>query len=470
MESVAGSSLVGRLSGQADGPPAEPPLSAEPPLMIGERYQVIRSLGAGSSGRTLLCLDTREGRQVAIKELHFQHLENWKYLELFEREAKVLSLLDHPGIPKVFDFFQGEEESTALYIVQEFIEGTSLKQRLDSGPMLGQQEIYDFTLGLLDVLEYMHGRAPAVLHRDIKPSNLMIRPDGSAALVDFGGVCFGWRPPSVAGTTVVGTFGYMPPEQLMGQSGPTTDLYALGATLLHLATARPPNEFPFDSGRIEVPADLPVKASLVRLIEALLRPAPRDRPQTAEAARQILRDEEPETSVVVRETNVAAPRERARRSVPITSDDGPRFVDMGPPPRDLDGELKDVYRNLVNPLFPKRMMWSPTAQAGAILLYAFASVVTVGILPAVYIAAVRTRKRRYTDLFREGEFTHGSIRSVKKDVEMFSTFKYDYDVAGCNYVAFIKYATEMASFLDEGDTVPVLYDRNDPRQSCFVYR
>jgi len=266
-------------------PEESPDARAEQPRVLGDRYEVIRVLGEGSSACTLLCSDLHDERRVAVKELHFEHLDNWKYLELFEREAKVLSLLDHHGIPKVLDYFQARSSSTTLYIVQEFIDGASLTQRMESGPLLGEQEVYDLALGLLDVLGCLHGRAPPVYHRDIKPSNVLIRPNGDAALVDFGGVCFGWRPPSHAGTTVVGTFGYMPPEQLLGQGGPTADLYSLGATLLHLVTGRPPNEFPFDSGRIEVPTDLPTRDSLTRLMEALLHPAPRDRPQTAAAAR-----------------------------------------------------------------------------------------------------------------------------------------------------------------------------------------
>ena len=104
-------------------------------------------LGEGSSARTLLCSDLRRERQVAVKELHFEHLDSWKHLELFEREAKVLSLLDHPRIPKVFDFFQGPGTSATFYIVQEFIEGASLKQRMESGPMLGQQQTAAERLG-----------------------------------------------------------------------------------------------------------------------------------------------------------------------------------------------------------------------------------------------------------------------------------------------------------------------------------
>jgi len=204
-----------------------------------DRYEVIRVLGTESSARTLLCSDLTDGRRVAVKELHFRHAESWKHPELFEREASVLSKLDHPGIPKVHDFSPARDDATTLYIVQDFIEGTSLHERMASGPLLGRPEVVDLATGMLDVLEYLHGRVPPVLHRDIKPSNILLRPAGPPVLVDFGGVLFGWRPPGAVGTTVVGTFGYMPPEQLVGQAGPTSDLYALGATLLHVVTGTP---------------------------------------------------------------------------------------------------------------------------------------------------------------------------------------------------------------------------------------
>src|SRR5690606_17729265 len=174
---------------------------------------VERGLGEGSSACTLLCRDLQNDSLVAVKELHFARLGDWKFLELFQREARMLSMLEHSGIPRVFDYFEGSGDSASFYIVQEFIEGPSLQQRMDSGPMLGQKEIHDLALGLLDVLDYLHGRAPPVIHRDIKPANILLRADGMPALVDFGGVSMGWQPPGASGATVVGTVGYMPPEQ-----------------------------------------------------------------------------------------------------------------------------------------------------------------------------------------------------------------------------------------------------------------
>src|SRR5690606_30253023 len=126
-----------------------------------------------------------------------------------------------------------------------------------------------------------------------KPSNILLRSDGTAVLIDFGGVRAAWTAPGSEGATVVGTFGYMAPEQVAGQSGPASDLYSLGATLLHLVTGHPPGNFPFVAGRIEVPVDLPTDPALAGLIEALLRADPRDRPGSVQAARHLLRNPAP---------------------------------------------------------------------------------------------------------------------------------------------------------------------------------
>lgn len=405
---------------------------------------------------------------MAIKELRFEQLDAWKHLELFEREAAVLSRLAHPAIPKVFDFFHNADNTTAVYIVQEFVDGSSLKQRMDSGPMLGQGEVLELAGEMLEVLEYLHGRAPPVLHRDIKPSNVLLREDGGVALVDFGGVLLGWHSPGAEGATVVGTFGYMPPEQFLGQARPASDLYALGATLLHALTGRSPTEFSFDSGRIEIPPDLPTGA-LVTLIEALLRPAPRDRPQSARAAMDMLTARDRSSRRDPGQTTAIAVNDAPSRVVTVVSEHGPQFVDLGPPPRDPKGPFKDVYRNLISPLFPSKRLWSVGVHAFWVTLATIGSVTTGGILPLLYGHTMRTRTRKYADLFRSGHTTRGVIRSAKAGA-MYATFKYEFEVDGGGYVAFMDYATEMAEFWGEGDHVPVLFDPDDPKKSCFVYR
>ena len=141
---------------------------------------------------------------------------------------------------------------------------------------------------MLGVLDHLHTRVPPILHRDIKPANLIIRPSGTPALVDFGAVRNVFRAPEDGGSTVVGTYGYMPYEQYMGQASPASDLFALGATFLHLVTGRAPPAFMSDAGRLEVPADLPCRAPLRAVLVRLLAHAPGDRFQSAREARAAL--------------------------------------------------------------------------------------------------------------------------------------------------------------------------------------
>ena len=112
---------------------------------------------------------------------------------------------------------------------------------------------------------------------------------------------------------------------------------------------------------------------------------------------------------------------------------------------------------------------APAVHALWVVISGFVSVVTVGVVPLVYASGVKNRKGRYTDLFRRGEFTRGFILSAEKGA-LYATFKYEFDIAGSTYIAFMEYAVEMTRFWGEGDTVPVLYDPHDPTQCCFVYR
>lgn len=442
-------------------------MTDEPARTIAGRYRVQRVLGEGTWSRTLLAEDTAESRQVAIKELRVEHVGDWKHVELFQREARVLRLIEHPGVPRVYDMLETESESgrPSLCLVQEWIEGRSLREHIEHGPLLGEREIEQITRGVLDVLEHLHSRIPNVYHRDIKPSNIMVRPDGTPVLIDFGGVCFGWRQQDKLGTTVVGTFGYMPPEQLLGHVGPRADLYAFGATLLHVLTGIPPYDFPFDSGRIEVPRELPAPR-LRRLVHALLEPAPRDRPASAAAARALLQDEPAAAS-----TAALVP---ARTNVPtVLAGDGPQYVDLGPPPRDPKGEFADVYLTLTDPLNDLRNAPSALGKLGAFMWMSLVGVFTLGILPLWWLSDRQGRRSSFERLFREGELVRGSIAACLKhngEGSFYATFKYAYEVDGVPYRGFMLYGADLLRYFSEGDPVAVLYDRDDPSQSCFVFR
>ncbi|WP_437286467.1 serine/threonine protein kinase [Sorangium sp. So ce406] len=250
-------------------------MSAEPSQALRDgRYVITRVLGEGAQGHTLEAVDKRVGKLVAIKRFQIRGASSWKGVELAEREARVLASLSHPSLPAYIDHF---EEDGALYLVMEKIDGESLGAVRRRRAVLGRDEIVRFLRDASGVLDYLHGRAPPVIHRDIKPNNVIRRPDGSFAIVDFGAVRDRLRPEG--GSTVVGTFGYMAPEQFQGRALPASDVYAVGATALCLLTGEEPENLPHRGLAIDVPAALGGRADprLVRALSAMLEPDPERR-------------------------------------------------------------------------------------------------------------------------------------------------------------------------------------------------
>jgi hypothetical protein len=206
--------------------------------------------------------------------------KGWKDVELAEREARVLSTLSHPNLPVYIEHF---EEDGALYLVMEKIEGESLASLRRRRANLAQADVARFLADAGDVLSYLHSRVPPIIHRDIKPGNVILRRDGSFAFVDFGSVREQLKPEG--GSTVVGTFGYMAPEQFQGRALRGSDVYAVGATALSLVTGREPEDLPHRGLAIDVRAALGSSAEpwLVRALSSMLEPDPDKRAQRVPA-------------------------------------------------------------------------------------------------------------------------------------------------------------------------------------------
>ena len=243
------------------------------------RFVVVGSLGEGSQGHTFDGVDKREGRAVAIKRFDVRTAKTWKDAELAERETRVLQSLSHPKLPGYLDHF---EHDGALYLVMDKIEGESLAALQKRGAVLAEEDVVRLLRDASDVLDYLHRRAPPVIHRDLKPGNVIRRPDGSFAFVDFGAVRDKLRPEG--GSTVVGTFGYMAPEQFQGRALPASDVYSIGATALSMLTGRQPENMPHKGLAIDVRAALTGRASgcLVDALVAMLDPDPDRRPARIE--------------------------------------------------------------------------------------------------------------------------------------------------------------------------------------------
>jgi serine/threonine protein kinase len=305
-------------------------------------------------------------------------------------------------------------------------------------------------LELLGVLDYLHTRAPPILHRDIKPANVIVRPDGSPVLVDFGAVRSVFKAPGESGSTVVGTYGYMPYEQYMGQASPASDLYALGATFLHLVTGRPPSDLMADEGRIAVPAGLPVGEPLRGVIAWLLEPAPARRPASARAAREALLGS-PGRSAAAAGTALVA----ARSAVPLALDPAPRA--LAGPAAERYAALAYSTWTLMEPTQPPDDDWGVVD----VLSVAFFSVLTAGILPLVFFGISRARKRRLRRFFRDG--AHGTAEIVDfrpEDVAFgvkFTRVRYEFLADGRTQRGSDVVLPVVADRWREGEQVEILY-------------
>ncbi|MBD2096644.1 serine/threonine protein kinase [Trichocoleus sp. FACHB-591] len=212
-----------------------------------DRYRIQSLLGHQTNRRTFLAKDLQTWLPVVVKVLLFGPNFTWQDLKLFEREAEVLKSLNHSAIPKYLDYFDVETElSKGFALVQTYIEAKPLQDWVQSGRTFSEAELKAIAKELLGILDYLHSRQPAVVHRDIKPSNILLgdrsgHSPGQIYLIDFGSVQTAVRD----GTkTIVGTYGYMPLEQFGGQTTLASDLYALGATLIYLATGQHPDQLP----------------------------------------------------------------------------------------------------------------------------------------------------------------------------------------------------------------------------------
>jgi len=219
-----------------------------------------------------IAVDLESQEQVTLKMLAFSPEMQWEELKLFEREAQVLQALNHPRIPCYRDYFSLEREAGAglpwFGLVQDYIPGFSLQELLEKGQRFSEKEVRKIAIEVLVILIYLHELSPPVLHRDIKPSNLIWGEDQQVYLVDFGAV---QAQAAVTGVTftVVGTSGYAPLEQFWGRAVEASDLYALGATLIHLLTGVTPADLPQKDSRIQFSDRVSVSPSLVSWIEKM---------------------------------------------------------------------------------------------------------------------------------------------------------------------------------------------------------
>jgi serine/threonine-protein kinase len=300
------------------------PVHAQGSLLAG-RYRVLTRLGAGGMASVLLCHDERLDRRVAVKRLHAD--SPGEIEQRFVREAKLGASLNHQNLVSVFDT---ETDDEGVLIVMEYVQGEALAAALLRGP-LEPRQVIGIARDLGGALDHVH--AQGVVHRDVKPGNVLLRDDGVAKLVDLGIATAVDQTRLTRSGTVLGSAGYMAPEQLEGrQVGPPADVYAL-ATVCFEALAgrrarpgRTPMEIAHQIATAEPPdlrehaPGLPAAAAQALARGMAREPAERQR-SAGELAAELARGlEEPPLRRPAPATAVTRPVRRARsRRRPIES-------------------------------------------------------------------------------------------------------------------------------------------------------
>jgi serine/threonine protein kinase, bacterial len=255
------------------------------------QYQVLRTLGQGGMGTTFLAWEEKNkilqsSQLVVLKQMNADMAKIAKAQELFEREAYILKSLNHPGIPKYYDFFV---DSGKKYLAMELIHGQDLERWvITKGPVTANQAT-EWAIQTCEILDYIHGQQPPLIHRDIKPANLMARTGSNKIVVlDFGAV----KEIGTTPGTRIGAEGYCSPEQQRGQPVTQSDLYAIGPTIIFLVTGENPFKYYRLNGRsyrFDINSIPTITPKLKEVIENVTEPLPKDRFQTAQELADALR-------------------------------------------------------------------------------------------------------------------------------------------------------------------------------------
>ncbi len=219
------------------------------------RYEIVRRLASRPGQQTFLARDWETQDLVVLKLLTFGGELEWKTFRLFEREAKTLKELKHFRIPCYVDYFDVETKfGKGFALVQSYINAPSLEEHIKAGRTFSETQLKQIASSVLEILIYLHNRHPPIIHRDIKPSNILLtncseNGVGQIYLIDFGSVEAAVNREETR--TIVGTYGYMAPEQFAGRAKRASDLYGLGATIIYLASGHHPADLPHKDFRID---------------------------------------------------------------------------------------------------------------------------------------------------------------------------------------------------------------------------
>lgn len=202
------------------------------------RYEIHELIGVGGMANVYRCTDTIDDREVAVKILKDEYLNNEEFIRRFKNESKAIAMLSHPNIVKVYDVSFGD---MIQYIVMEYIDGITLKEYIEMQGVLSWKEVVHFTTQILKALQHAHEKG--IVHRDIKPQNIMLLQNGTIKVTDFGIARFSDKATRTMTEQAIGSVHYIAPEQARGASTDgKSDIYSVGVMLYEMLTGRLPFE------------------------------------------------------------------------------------------------------------------------------------------------------------------------------------------------------------------------------------
>ena len=248
--------------------------------LLDGKYKILNEIGRGGMSVVYLALNERANKTWAVKEVRKDSVNDSEVIRLgLAAETKMLKKLRHPSLPGIVDVIDRDD---SFIIVMDYIEGNSLQHLIDTEGAQDPERVIAWAKQLCDVLAYLHSRNPPIIYRDMKPANIMLRPDGTVTLIDFG-TAREYKPARSEDTAWLGTRSYAAPEQFggQGQTDGRTDIYNLGATMYHLVTGYSPADTDYNIYPVGKFIPRLQGSGLEKVIAACCRPAPADRFQSA---------------------------------------------------------------------------------------------------------------------------------------------------------------------------------------------
>ena len=243
--------------------------------VIDGKYEILKEVGRGGMSTVYLAADIRVNKFWAVKEINKKVVGSNKTIVVntLLAEANMLKRMDHSALPKIVDIF---DNGVTIYVVMDYVEGESLDKVLKDYGAQPEKKVINWVIQIANALSYLHSQNPPIIYRDMKPANVMLQPDGTIKIIDFG-IAREQREQGMADTSVLGTKGYAPPEQYDGQADPRSDIFALGMTMHHLLTGVDPRYcLPYASVRQLNPE---LSESIETIINRCVQPIPENRYQ-----------------------------------------------------------------------------------------------------------------------------------------------------------------------------------------------